>query len=69
VLAEFGSQPTVSFTYQGRSVVTLILQGSAAAVNAMVNCQDIMNAAADPFRTQPAPSTPSRDPFRPTVGR
>lgn len=69
VLAQFASQPYVSFAYQGRTVISLNLPGSAAAVNAMVNCQDIMNAAADPFRTQPTPSTPSRDPFRPAIGR
>jgi hypothetical protein len=69
MLAEFGTQSSARFTYQGRPVVALGLQGSGAAVSAMVNCQDIMNAAADPFRTQPKPSTPSRDPFRPAVGR
>jgi len=69
VLAQFATQPTVSFTHQGRSVATLNLHGCAAPVNAMANCQDIANAAADPFRTQPAPSTTSRDPSRPAVRR
>ncbi|WP_100220852.1 hypothetical protein [Agrobacterium albertimagni] len=56
--AEFARKHTMNATFQGRSIATLQLRGSARAVSEMLNCQDAVKAYSSTQQPAPQPADP-----------